>query len=190
MTIRNPTVPIIVLSLSAFALKAQEPPPAAERTRAPVGKAARAAEPPMIDGHLDDVAWNEAPILSGFVQREPVEGEPVSERTEVRLVYDESALYVGAWMFVDDPSTIVVGETRRDASLDELRKLARGYPEHAGVQEYFAKGLFNILNDAKRKNDLCRRRALVAELRELADAHPANAAIQEALERAERLGSG
>ena len=117
MTIRNPTVPIIVLSLAACALKAQEPPPTAERTRAPVGKAARAAEPPLIDGHLDDVAWDEAPILSGFVQREPVEGEPVSERTEVRLVYDESALYVGAWMFVDDPSTIVVGETRRDASL-------------------------------------------------------------------------
>jgi hypothetical protein len=82
-----------------------------------VGSAALVSEPPVIDGLLDDVAWNEAPILTNFVQREPVEGEPVSERTEIRLVYDESALYVGAWMFVDDPSTIVVGETRRDASL-------------------------------------------------------------------------
>ena len=43
----------------------------------------------------------------------------MSQRTEIRLVHDESALYVGAWMFVDDPSTIVVGETRRDASLDD-----------------------------------------------------------------------
>ena len=115
--VRSPTIPIIALSLSAFALKAQDPPPTAERTRAPVGTAALVTEPPTIDGHLSDIAWNDAEILSDFVQHEPVEGEPVSERTEIRLVYDESALYVGAWMFVDDPSTIVVGETRRDASL-------------------------------------------------------------------------
>ena len=82
-----------------------------------MGTATLVTEPPLIDGRLDDVAWNDAEILSGFVQLEPVEGDPVSERTEIRLVYDESALYVGAWMFVDDPSTIVVGETRRDASL-------------------------------------------------------------------------
>ncbi len=114
---RNPTIPIIVLSLSAFVLKAQDPPATADRTRVPVGTAALVAEPPVIDGRLDDIAWNDAEILSDFVQLEPVEGEPVSERTEIRLVYDESALYVGAWMFVDDPSTIVVGESRRDASL-------------------------------------------------------------------------
>ncbi len=82
-----------------------------------MGTATRVAEPPVLDGRLDDVAWNDAEILSGFVQKDPAEGEPVSERTEIRLVYDESALYVGAWMFVDDPSTIVVGETRRDAEL-------------------------------------------------------------------------
>ena len=114
---RNPTIPIIVLSLSAFVLKAQDPAATADRTRVPVGTAALVAEPPVIDGRLDDIAWNDAEILSDFVQHEPVEGEPVSERTEIRLVYDESALYVGAWMFVDDPSTIVVGESRRDASL-------------------------------------------------------------------------
>ena len=82
-----------------------------------MGTATLVTEPPLIDGHLHDVAWNDAEILSGFVQVEPAEGDPVSERTEIRLVYDESALYVGAWMFVDDPSTIVFGETRRDAPL-------------------------------------------------------------------------
>ena len=70
-----------------------------------MGTATLVTEPPLIDGRLHDVAWNDAEILSGFVQVEPVEGDPVSERTEIRLVYDESALYVGAWMFVDDPST-------------------------------------------------------------------------------------
>ena len=82
-----------------------------------MGTATRVAEPPVLDGRLDDVAWNDAEILSGFVQQDRAEGEPVSERTEIRLVYDESALYVGAWMFVDDPSIIVFGETRRDAGL-------------------------------------------------------------------------
>ena len=114
---RNPTFPVIFVSLTAaLALRAQEPP---ERPQVPSASAALASEPPTIDGRLDDAAWKDTPILSNFVQREPVEGEPVSQRTEIRLVHDESALYVGAWMFVDDPSTIVVGETRRDASLDD-----------------------------------------------------------------------
>ena len=114
---RNPTFPVIFVSLTAaLALRAQEPP---ERPQVPSASAALASEPPTIDGRLDDAAWKDTPILSNFVQREPVEGEPVSQRTEIRLVHDESALYVGAWMFVDDPSTMVVGETRRDASLDD-----------------------------------------------------------------------
>ncbi len=75
--------------------------------------------PPAIDGRLDDAAWASAQVLNGFVQREPVEGRPVSERTEVRMVYDADALYVGAWMFDSDPSRIVVGQTLRDASLND-----------------------------------------------------------------------
>ena len=109
----------IIFSLSTLALQAQAPPQTYDRARVPVGSAALVTEPPTIDGRLNDSAWNDAPVLSDFVQREPVEGEPVSERTEIRIIYDESALYVGAWMFVEDPSTIVVGETRRDASLDD-----------------------------------------------------------------------
>ena len=53
---------------------------------------------PVIDGRLDDGVWARAQPITGFVQREPVEGEPVSERTEVRIVADEEALYVGAWL--------------------------------------------------------------------------------------------
>ncbi len=72
----------------------------------------------VIDGRLDEAAWSEAPLIDGFVQREPVEGRPVSERTEVRVLFDDQALYIGAWNFMADPSAIVVGETRRDASID------------------------------------------------------------------------
>ena len=75
-------------------------------------------ESPVIDGRLDEDAWSSAPVIRGFVQREPVEGEPVSERTEVRILLDGEALYVGAWLFDRDPDQIVLGERIRDADLE------------------------------------------------------------------------
>src|SRR5262249_38398284 len=61
----------------------------------PHARAQRVAEPPRIDGRLDDSAWQTAPVLDGFVQRMPDEGKPASERTEVHIVYDDRAIYVG-----------------------------------------------------------------------------------------------
>ena len=48
-----------------------------------------------IDGRLDDGAWADAPLLTGFTQFEPIEGAEASERTEVRVLVDEDALYFG-----------------------------------------------------------------------------------------------
>ena len=73
---------------------------------------------PVIDGRLDDPVWQAATPLSGFVQRELHEGEPVTERTEVRVLTDGEALYVGAWLYDRDPSGIVPGEKIRDVTLD------------------------------------------------------------------------
>jgi len=110
----------ILLAALFFATIAQaQDPPGTQPGSARVVSVALVGEGPVINGRLDDDAWADAPILTDFVQREPVEGQPVSERTEVRLVYDEKALYIGAWMFVEDPSTIVVGEARRDAPLND-----------------------------------------------------------------------
>jgi hypothetical protein len=89
-----------------------------------VALSARTATPtlvqraPIVDGRLDDEAWRDAPPLSGFVQRELREGEPVSERTEVRILSDGVALYVAAWLFDRDPTGIVAGEKIRDVALD------------------------------------------------------------------------
>ena len=102
-------VPIAILSIGGR-LEAQE---------APKAIAAQVPVAPTIDGRLDDGAWACAEVLTDFVQREPMEGRPVSERTEVRVVYDEAALYVGAWMFDADPSSLVVGQTLRDASVSD-----------------------------------------------------------------------
>jgi hypothetical protein len=54
------------------------------------------------------------------VQAEPFEGQPASESTEVRLVYDDQAIYVGVTLHDSDPSQIVTTDSRRDATLDEM----------------------------------------------------------------------
>ena len=72
---------------------------------------------PTIDGRLDDEAWRDAAPFTGFVQRELSEGAPVSERTEVRIVTDGEALFVGAWLFDREPAGIVPGEKIRDVTL-------------------------------------------------------------------------
>jgi hypothetical protein len=73
--------------------------------------------PPIIDGRLDDEAWVLGQPITDFFQREPVEGEPVSERTEVRILADGEALYVGAWLYDRSPDDIVTGERLRDANI-------------------------------------------------------------------------
>jgi hypothetical protein len=67
-----------------------------------------------LDGRLDESAWSRAEPATGFVQREPEEGAPASGSTEVRFVYDEAALWVGARMTSDDGSEIRSLVTRRD----------------------------------------------------------------------------
>jgi hypothetical protein len=48
-----------------------------------------------IDGVLDEPVWSTAPIVGDFVQRDPAEGQPSTERTEVRVLYTASAVYFG-----------------------------------------------------------------------------------------------
>lgn len=85
----------------------------------PTGRAIRVAAAPLLDGRLDDAVWADAPVLSGFQQHEPFDGRPATERTEVRIVFDNQALYIGARMHDSDPAGIVRGEIRRDADLKE-----------------------------------------------------------------------
>jgi hypothetical protein len=86
--------------------------------QAPAAKHARAIRVPngavAVDGALGDVAWRAAPVITDFVQKQPKEGTEPTERTEIRLVYDDGALYVGARMFAKDPSKIQAPVGRRD----------------------------------------------------------------------------
>src|SRR2546423_15518052 len=72
----------------------------------PRAQAVRVARAPTIDGKLDDEIWRLAPVATGFTQNRPNEGAPAAEQTEVRVLYDDEALYIGARMYEHDHSKI------------------------------------------------------------------------------------
>src|SRR5687767_6383161 len=78
--------------------------------------ATRITSAPKIDGNLDDAAWTDAPVAKDFIQNIPEYGKPATVKTEVRIVYDNSAIYVGAYLF-DDPALIRKQLTARDEEL-------------------------------------------------------------------------
>lgn len=82
-----------------------------------VGRATPITKAPVIDGRMDDEAWKSVEPFANFVQREPLEGTPVSERTEVRVMTDGEALYVGAWLYDREAGLIVPSEKIRDVTL-------------------------------------------------------------------------
>jgi len=67
-----------------------------------------------IDGRLDEPAWERAAVARGFVQSEPIEGLPAEHDTEVRVLFDEDAIYVAARMWDTDPESIGRRLVRRD----------------------------------------------------------------------------
>ncbi len=77
-------------------------------------RAVRTTTPIVLDGVLDEEAWAVPDPASDFVQAEPKQGDPASERTEVRILFDDDALYVGAWCFDRNPSAIVANSLRVD----------------------------------------------------------------------------
>ncbi len=74
--------------------------------------------PPKLDGMLDDPLWQSALPLTDFRQREPHEGQPATEKTEVRVLYTRHAAYFGIHCFDSQPSRIIATELRRDVSQD------------------------------------------------------------------------
>jgi hypothetical protein len=67
-----------------------------------------------IDGRLDEPDWETAPVASGFQQFEPEEGAAASQRTEVRILYGKTAVYVGAMLYDTQPDRILQTLGRRD----------------------------------------------------------------------------
>ncbi len=74
-----------------------------------------------LDGRLDEAVWRTAPALSEFVQQEPVEGEPATDPMEVRFVYDDDALYIGARMSSSGPIQAPLGRRDDDELAEHLQ---------------------------------------------------------------------
>ncbi len=81
-------------------------------------QAVRAAGEITLDGVLDEPAWLDAPIASNFIQNDPREGEPATFDTEVRILYDDEALYFGVFAKDDDPAAIIVNDLKKDFATD------------------------------------------------------------------------
>src|SRR5918999_3338525 len=69
-------------------------------------EAVRAAGEITLDGNLDEPAWRDAPVAKNFIQNDPREGEPATFDTEVRVLYDDHALYFGVFAKDEEPGGI------------------------------------------------------------------------------------
>ena len=86
----------------------------------PSAVAVSIVEAPTIDGDvLNDPAWSGVAPISGFIQKTPNTGQPISERTEVYIAYTDDTLYFGVVCYDREPGKIVVADSRRDSELVE-----------------------------------------------------------------------
>jgi hypothetical protein len=99
-------------------------------SEAPVAQAVRVGEPIRIDGRLDEGAWSQAEPITGFIQLDPDEGRPASERTEIRILYDEEAIYIGARLYDRHPVTTRLGRRDQWVTSDWLTVIFDSYHDH------------------------------------------------------------
>jgi hypothetical protein len=103
------------------------------RIPVPSAVAARRNGPILLDAKLDEAAWQAATPLTNFRQTDPDEGKPATQRTEVRFLYDDEALYIGAKMYdTEGAKGVITRLVRRDASFDSdfLDIEIDGYHDH------------------------------------------------------------
>jgi len=100
----------LVLAFLASGSAALAQPPSRKQARAVRVQ----ADAVRLDGRLDEAVWRDTPPLTDFVQKEPTEGAPPSDRMEVWIVYDDQALYVAGRMATQGRASIQSPVGRRD----------------------------------------------------------------------------
>ncbi len=99
---------VVMISLLAMACVAQ----AGEW---PICTPVRVATPPQIDGRLTEACWSQAPVLTNFAVLDS--RQPAQPPTEVRVVFDERALYVGVRCLEPHPELLVAAHQQRDSEV-------------------------------------------------------------------------
>lgn len=82
-------------------------------------QAIRSSEKIKIDGLLNESAWQTTNFQGDFLQREPVEGELATEKTEIGILFDENNIYFGIKCYDSEPDKIIAREMRRDERVDD-----------------------------------------------------------------------
>jgi hypothetical protein len=109
----------LACSLAPGGLAGQESSRSIHPRTPPVAQASPRSGPVSIDGRLDEAAWAAATPIEDFTQSQPHEGQPPTQRTEIRVLYDDEALYIGARVFDSlGAAGIRAPLARRDQLLD------------------------------------------------------------------------
>jgi hypothetical protein len=101
----------------------------------PSARAVRRTSPIAIDGKLDDAAWKDATPVTDFTQIDPDMGKPASQKTEMRFLFDDDALYIGAKMYdTEGAKGVRTSLVRRDQPFnsDYIEIVIDGFHDHLG----------------------------------------------------------
>jgi hypothetical protein len=113
--------------------------------------AIKVATPPRIDGSLDETSWQDVPIATNFITHTPVYGLPSAFKTSVKIIYDNSAIYVGAYIY-DDPALIRKQFTPRDmerqADVDYFSIFIDTYKDRQNAFQFLVTSR-NVQSDAR-----------------------------------------
>lgn len=113
MAVARLAAPAFALAVAGLAL------PAGVANAQAVVQAVRAPQPPVVDAVLDEPFWQEVPTVTDFRQRVPVDGAPASERTELRVAFDENNLYFALVLHDSDPASIRRSILHREGRIDQ-----------------------------------------------------------------------
>ena len=100
-------------------------------------RAVRARTGIDVDGRFDEPVWADAPPITEFIQEDPAEGEPGTERTEIRVAYDDDAIYIGATLYDSFPVTTRLN--RRDTGsgdFDYITVSLDSYHDHETAYQF------------------------------------------------------
>jgi hypothetical protein len=110
---------MFVVFASSSAEAGGQRPAGADLIQIPAQPMPDGAPRPVVDGKVNDESWIGIEPYTNFIQTDPIEGAPASERTEVRVLFDKANLYIGVIAFDSEPGKIVVTQSRRDADITE-----------------------------------------------------------------------
>ncbi len=107
----------------------------------------------QIDGSLDEDIWNTVPVASGFKTYSPTMGDPSAQRSEIRVVYDNQAIYVAAYLYDSAPDSIMVDFTKRDniynGNTDSFKLTLNPYNDGQNIYQFEVSSA-NVQADSKK----------------------------------------